>query len=757
MNRRASFGWALSLAAAVATPTRALGGGLEGVQLAYYQDMSLAELLNVPITSATRHEQDVGDAPSVMTVFGEAEMRMFGFRTLADLLTYAGGLQMSRIPNGEVVPVVRGLASENGIVVLLDGAPLLDAVTGQFYHYDMSLAGLERVEILRGPGAALFGGNANAGLINLVTREPGGRGNAGLVTAGYPAAVAGNGAVVASGPAGNLRISASAEYDRGHDYHVPRDGTDGMLGSQVSLTDPASFFHVAQRGEPTTKASALLRWTGVAGLSLTSYASYRSLSPLLDPSYGGGRGPVALTIPGDFERRDVLVFGDLAWKGELWNGGTLKVALRYTLNDRLQDGYISAPVDYSSDGQRLRGVYERYNYAQHRLGPELQLDLSLPAGNLVTVGAVGSLDWVDRRSYATNFVFVTGATSVRAMPADVGERPDYFLPDNLKRWSAGAYVQDVYSPASWLDVVGGVRLDTFSDHGIVSKAQLTQDEQCRASPFGCVPKGFKSIAENGRNYNQWSPRLAIVGKLDADDLHGRLKLMAGQAFTPPPLLSLSNQSPIDHANGAFGNPFLAPTTGRTLEAAASFAVGKRTVRLSYFYLKTEDEVVFDPGKAMFANIASRTVRGFEGEASGSEAVASGFELYYRLAASRQTTSADGNRLIGIGADMYPRILGNLLLGLRWQRAASLGIGVTYVSEARREAVDVRPGVPSRYLADVTLGLDDVLVDGSRLQLTVQNIAGKSYADPLSKYLGVDGDYPRGGRQIMLSLGVSEPR
>jgi hypothetical protein len=167
-------------------------------------------------------------------------------------------------------------------------------------------------------------------------------------------------------------------------------------------------------------------------------------------------------------------------------------------------------------------------------------------------------------------------------------------------------------------------------------------------------------------------------------------------------------------------------------------------------------VVFAPEKNSFANVADRTVNGCEGEATGSEKLAGGaFELYYRVGASYQTIIAEGGHLLGVAADMYPRFLVNALLGVQWRGGLSLGLGGTYVSKVRREEFDVRSGLPARCLLDVSLGVDDFLLKGIHLGLVVQNVVGSRYADPLSSYLGVRKDYPRGKRQVMLSIGFSQ--
>src|SRR5687768_1226229 len=112
------------------------------------------------IEVSTKRAQRASEAPAIVSFFTSSQLRELGFETLGELLDFVTAVQRLRLPNAETVLAVRGLATENGVTVLLDGLPLLDPVTGQFAHYDMPLIGFKRIEIQRGPGSALYGGNA---------------------------------------------------------------------------------------------------------------------------------------------------------------------------------------------------------------------------------------------------------------------------------------------------------------------------------------------------------------------------------------------------------------------------------------------------------------------------------------------------------------------------------------------------------------------------------------------------------------------
>jgi outer membrane receptor for ferrienterochelin and colicins len=128
------------------------------------------------ISSASRYGQSLYEAPASVTVISRDEIRRFGYRTLAEVLSAAGGLFTTYDRNYTYL-TVRGLANTGDfntrILVLLDGRRLNqpvddDSLLGTEELVD--LAALERVEIIRGPGSTLYGTNAFYAVVNLVTR-----------------------------------------------------------------------------------------------------------------------------------------------------------------------------------------------------------------------------------------------------------------------------------------------------------------------------------------------------------------------------------------------------------------------------------------------------------------------------------------------------------------------------------------------------------------------------------------------------------
>lgn len=139
-------------------------------------ELSLEELTQIQVTVASRSSQKLRDAASAVTVFTEADLRRMGIRTLAELLAYVPGMRSYR--NSGTSPWLdsyesRGIRDDYNTMLLLmvDGRRLNNPYNGgtaqMFQH---SLANAERVEIIRGPGSALYGSSALLGVINIISR-----------------------------------------------------------------------------------------------------------------------------------------------------------------------------------------------------------------------------------------------------------------------------------------------------------------------------------------------------------------------------------------------------------------------------------------------------------------------------------------------------------------------------------------------------------------------------------------------------------
>jgi len=121
-----------------------------------------------PVTTvASRRPESPTTAPAIVVVVGREEIKKNGYRTLAELLADQPGFFLKTSGRG-TVPYLRGL--RDSILFLYDGVPMTTGVNKEspILDEEISLAAVERVEIVRGPGSILWGADAFAGVVNIV-------------------------------------------------------------------------------------------------------------------------------------------------------------------------------------------------------------------------------------------------------------------------------------------------------------------------------------------------------------------------------------------------------------------------------------------------------------------------------------------------------------------------------------------------------------------------------------------------------------
>ena len=136
---------------------------------------TLEELMTIEVTSASRREQPAEDVPAAVYVIGRNEIRRSGLTSIPELLRLAPGVQVARINSNKWAVSVRGFNGRlysNKLLVMIDGRSIYNPAfaTVLWDTEDLMTEDIDHIEVIRGPGGAMWGANAVNGVINIITR-----------------------------------------------------------------------------------------------------------------------------------------------------------------------------------------------------------------------------------------------------------------------------------------------------------------------------------------------------------------------------------------------------------------------------------------------------------------------------------------------------------------------------------------------------------------------------------------------------------
>lgn len=132
------------------------------------------QLMNLKITSLSKKQQSLNKAAAAVYVLSNDEIERLGVSNIADALRYVPGVEVARIDASRWAVSMRGFngRAANKLLVMIDGrsvySPLFSGVLWE--EKDVMLADVERIEVIRGPGGAIWGANAVNGVINIITK-----------------------------------------------------------------------------------------------------------------------------------------------------------------------------------------------------------------------------------------------------------------------------------------------------------------------------------------------------------------------------------------------------------------------------------------------------------------------------------------------------------------------------------------------------------------------------------------------------------
>jgi iron complex outermembrane receptor protein len=137
--------------------------------------LGIEALMNIEIVSASKYRQPLSDAASAVFVITQEDIRRSGAANIPEALRLAPGLQVARLDASRYAITARGFNGRfaNKLLVLMDGRSIYTPTFSGVYWENLGpiVNEVERIEVIRGPGASVWGANAVNGVINIITKN----------------------------------------------------------------------------------------------------------------------------------------------------------------------------------------------------------------------------------------------------------------------------------------------------------------------------------------------------------------------------------------------------------------------------------------------------------------------------------------------------------------------------------------------------------------------------------------------------------
>lgn len=528
--------------------------------------LSLEDLMEVKVTISTHTRQKLSKAPSVVSVITAEDIKATGATNLLDILQGVPGIYV-RTNQFAFRPLLsfRGAAGTH-VLLMVNGAPVRDLVwsTGIFWK-GLPTSMIERVEIIRGPGSALFGSDASAGVVNVITKTAGPirQSEAGVRAGGFDSQT---GWVQHGDRWNDFDVGLTAEISRtdGHRPFIAADAQtakDAATGTRVSYAPGRA--QSGWQNEDVRFSLGRGHWR-----LLADYSRQSNLAIGLT-----GAGVLDPTTRGSSDRYSAALLYDNAAFARDWG---VNAEFRYHHLDYTSgSGFQERPPGYRDTADPASaypgGIVNRMRSAERRASFETSGLYTGIGGHAVRVG--GGYVWQDL--YLTE-QFVNSGTGPdgTVLPAggplvDVSGTPYVFAPEKARKVSY-AFIQDVWSFAPDWELTAGARYDDYSDFG------------------GAV-----------------NPRLALVWQT-TDRLTA--KLLYGEAFRAPSYLELFAPT-----SATLPNANLTPERSKTWELSFSWSAARDLKLGLNLYRFAQSNLIAADAANRFQNIGNLTTRGVETE------------------------------------------------------------------------------------------------------------------------------------------------
>jgi iron complex outermembrane receptor protein len=411
--------------------------------------LSLEELMATKVTISTSTKQSLAKAPSVVSVITAEDIKATGATNVMEILQSIPGVYVrANLFSFRSQVTFRG-ANGTHTLFMIDGEPIRDLVwSAGIFSKGFPTSMVDRIEIIRGPGSALFGSDASAGVINIITKtaagidrtEAGARAGSFDTQAGW-AQYAGrwNGVDVA--------LTADLSHTDGHDPFIEKDrnGIPARAGfgwDNQDLRFSAGFENWRLLADHTRRSNV---GTGLSGFGV------------LDPR----------TRASDSRSDLALLYNN----GDFASDWGLNAEARYyDLSYSSGNGFYEEPPGFARypDGQ-----INQQRAAQRGYSLELSGLYTGFRTHAIRTGVGHKLDDLYLVEHYVNFG--TGPNGI-TLPAggplvDISGTPYAFAPEKSRRINY-VFLQDVWTIANDWELTAGLRYDNYSDFGGTTNPRL---------------------------------------------------------------------------------------------------------------------------------------------------------------------------------------------------------------------------------------------------------------------------------------------
>ncbi len=636
----------------------------------HYFDLSLEELGQVVITVATGSPVALSRAPAVASVITAKDIKATGATNITQALESVPGLHVSANYQGaQPIFTFRGMYSvfNPQVLIMVNGVPINTLFVGSpdTLWKGLPVEAISRIEVIRGPGSAIYGADAFAGVINIITKTPDETNNeVGLRVGSFDTVDAWFS--TAGGVAG-FDMAFFLEYHKtdGHEEKLDADAQaffDNVFGTAASRTRDSSvslsednldlrfevskenwrlrigltqgrdlgvYTGIARALDPearvaVTRRNADLTWhdpTFTDDWDLKAQFSFLDSRLVLDD------GTVFHVYP-----EGTAVFGDVTGDG---------------LPDVLPDGMIGTPEHFERH-YRLEFASLYKGFARH----QLLLGVGWHLGDLYKIEQSKN----SGLNPATNtVVFPTVAGTPLFSVSDTDQS---FMTEG-DRENYHAFLQDIWRLAENWELTAGLRYDHFSDFGSTT-----------------------------------NPRAALVW-VARDDL--TMKLLYGEAFRSPSFAEMrARNNP-----AAWGNLGLNPETIKTTELAFDYRPTKALqFDMNFFRYRWGDVIRFVPDPNVNAQLTAQNAgrqTGHGMELSGNWRASDAVQLRGNVAWQR-STNEETNQDAGNAPEWQAYLRADWIFLPKWHLNGQLN----WVGEREREPGDTRDPVDEFKTVDLTL-------------------------------------------------------